>query len=86
MPVAVVLPVSQLLHLVVRGFADFHIFVNTLFSHVCCLVVVCISVSIYNNSEDAIPKTKKKALIVRAFMMVTTLWCLSNAISLEDDH
>lgn len=44
MPVAVVLAVGKLLHLVVRGFADFHIFVDPLFNcHInylsCCVYV-----------------------------------------------
>ena len=43
-PVAVVLAVSQLLNLVVRGFSNLNEFMNSLFSHVCRLVVVCISV------------------------------------------
>ena len=64
MPVAVVLPVSQLLHLVVRGFANLNELVHPLFNchinYLSCCVYMCMS--IYEIEEDAIARDEKSPL------------------------
>ena len=72
MEVSAMVSVCQGLNFVVRGLLELNIFVDSLFGHVYCSVVVYMCMSIYDSATDAIALNEKSPQM-RALMMVTTL-------------